>query len=78
MRYLTKKQKQLLLATNTLYVTASLLQQLEKLNDYETLTQDAERFLQDKNSYQIQRHFHQALNSNQARLDKDDWSIKWR
>ena len=78
MRYLTKKQKQLLLATNTLYVTASLLQQLEKLNDYETLTQDAERFLQDKNSYQIQRHFHQALNSNQARLDKEDWWIKWR
>lgn len=78
MRYLTKKQKQLLLATNTLYVDAHLLQQLEKLNDYETLTQDAERFLQDKNSYQIQRHFHQALNPNQARLDKEDWWIKWR
>ena len=38
MRYLTKKQKQLLLATNTLYVTAPLLQQLERLNYYETLT----------------------------------------
>ena len=46
--------------------------------DYETLTQDAERFLQDKNSHQIQRHFHQALNSNQAQLDKEDWWIKWR
>ena len=78
MRYLTKKQKQLLLATNTLYVDAHLLQQLEKLNDYETLTQDAERFLQDKNSHQIQRHFHQVLNPNQARLDKEDWWIKWR
>ena len=78
MRYLTKKQKQLLLATNAQYVTAPLLQQLEKLNDYETLTQDAKRFLQDKNSHQIQRHFHQALNSNQARLDKEDWWIKWR
>lgn len=78
MRYLTKKQKQLLLATNTLYVDAHLLQQLEKLNDYETLTQDAERFLQDKNSHQIQRHFHQALNFNQAQLDKEDWWIKWR
>ena len=78
MRYLTKKQKQLLLATNTLYVDAHLLQQLEKLNDYETLTQDAERFLQDKNSHQIQRHFHQALNPNQAQLDKKDWWIKWR
>lgn len=78
MRYLTKKQKQLLLATNTLYVDAHLLQQLEKLNDYETLTQDAERFLQDKNSHQIQKHFHQALNPNQAILDKEDWWIKWR
>ena len=78
MRYLTKKQKQLLLATKTLYVDAHLLQQLEKLNDYETLTQDAERFLQDKNSHQIQRHFHQALNPNQAILDKEDWWIKWR
>lgn len=78
MRYLTKKQKQLLLATNTLYVDAHLLQQLEELNDYETLTHDAERFLQDKNSHQIQRHFHQALNPNQAILDKEDWWIKWR
>ena len=78
MRYLTKKQKQLLLATNTLYVDAHLLQQLEKLNDYETLAHDAERFFQDKNSHQIRRHFHQALNSNQAQLDKEDWWIKWR
>ena len=70
MRKLSKKQKQFIevKAKTQSSLTAQDKLELEKMNDYETLYQDADRYFDD---IKITLVFHRALNPMQARIGKE-------
>lgn len=70
MRKLNMKQRTLL--SNVPRVTPAVISQLESLNDYETLTQDAIRFHTDLQIKRTQQHVYRALNFNQAQFHHYD------
>lgn len=70
MRKLNMKQRTLL--SNVPRVTPAVISQLECLNDYETLTQDAIRFHTDLQLKRAQQHVYRCLNFNQSELHHYD------
>lgn len=77
MRNLTMKQKRMIAKAGR--VTPTLLLELEKVNDYETMWQDANRFCDDLRIKRMEQTIHRAMNYNQARLYDEDKYIKdWR
>lgn len=77
MRRLSLTQKKLIAKAGR--VTPALLTQLESMNDYETLYQDARRFSDDLEIKRREQMIHRALNFNQARLYDEEKYIKdWR
>lgn len=70
MRKLNMKQRTLL--SNVPRVTPAVISQLESLNDYETLTQDAIRFHTDLQLKRAQQHVYRCLNFNQSQLHQYD------
>lgn len=79
MRKLTLAQKKLIAKKGT--VTPALLSQLESMNDYETLYQDARRFSDDLFIKRQQQLIYRAMNYKQAELlgyDEDKYIKDWR
>lgn len=77
-RFLTMKQKRLLLESRELYPSSNIIRQLECINDYETLIQDAQRFLADAHSRGFLTLIYQVLNPKQAELEREAWMREWR
>ena len=76
MRNLTMKQKRMI--ANVGRVTPALLSQLEKVNDYETLWSDAQRFADDLIIHRQQQTIFRAMNYNQAKFDEEKYIKDWR
>lgn len=77
MRTLTMKQKKLLASSP--YLTHKILAQLEKMNDYETLAQDATRFHGDiachRMNEQVQRYMNPYYDK---KFDEEKYIKDWR
>ena len=76
MRKLSMKQKQLIAKQGR--VTPTLLAQLEKVNDYETLWSDAQRFADDLMIHRQQQTIFRVMNYNQAKFDEEKYIKDWR
>jgi hypothetical protein len=76
MRKLSMKQKQLIAKQGK--VTPALLAQLEKVNDYETLWSDAQRFADDLMLHRKQHTIYRVMNYNQAKFDEEKYIKDWR
>lgn len=76
MRKLSMKQKQLIAKQGR--VTPALLAQLEKVNDYETLWSDAQRFADDLMIHRQQQSIFRVMNCNQAKFDEEKYIKDWR
>lgn len=77
MRRLTMTQKRMIARERN--ITPSLLQALEKQNDYETLYQDAYRFHCDLQVQRQAQTIYRCMNFNQQKYYNEDKYIKdWR
>lgn len=79
MRKLTLTQKKLIAKAGR--VTPALLTQLESMNDYETLWQDARRFADDLEIKRREQLMFRAMNFRQEALrgyDEDKYIKDWR
>ena len=76
MRNLTTKQKRMI--ANAGRVTPTLLLELEKVNDYETLWSDAQRFADDLMVHKQQQTIFRAMNYNQSKFDEEKYIKDWR
>lgn len=76
MRHLSMKQKKFL--TKQSHISAHVLQQLEEMNDYETLYQDATRFHDDYILQHKQNTVYKIMNPQQAQIQEDEWLRRWK
>lgn len=77
MRTLTKAQKKLLASSP--YLTQEILTQLEKMNDYETLLQDARRFHGDIACHRMNEVVQRCMNPYYDKKFNEDKYIKdWK